>query len=135
MKTLAGVGLILAGAVIYGNFHFKRLRALQRDGVPVTGWVTGKSAGDDKLVHYAFRANDQVKTGHDLTGEGTPDFTSIKVGDEIIVFYDRQNPDISCLGDPKERLRTGHNAFVYLLIATVPLIALALRRELARASA
>jgi hypothetical protein len=134
-KIALAAALLLTAGLLYRQRDWPRHWRLYKHGVAASGWVTGKSDGPDKLVHYAFATPLKTFTGSGEADYGNPSYDALSPDDQVVVYYLPENPDVSCLGDPKARLREQHAAMVWILLPGLAAAAYALRGELKRASA
>ena len=107
-------------------------RELAKKGRAATGWVTAKGLNGSRKVNYSFAANGRIYSGEGRAGFGTPRFKDISKGDEALIFYLPQKPEISVLGDPQAHLRQQNRLLAFLFTLIAVLAFFALRRELRR---
>lgn len=119
-----------AGIVAYTHRDWVRYERLSRDGVMTQGWVTGKSDDKQRKVYYAFRTDVKMFTDTGTGGFGNPEFEQLGEGDEVLVYYLRSDPEVSCLGDPSDRVRRQNIALIWVLLPSAALGGWALSREL-----
>ena len=94
------------------------------------GWVTAKGLDGSRLVNYSFMVGQSLHSGIDKAGLGSPDYDSLGVDDDVIVYYLPEDPDVSSLGDPKDHLRAQNRYLLLGLLACVPVLWISVRREL-----
>lgn len=133
-KGLAGLAAAAFMGAFLLNSDWPKYRRLMDHGAGTDGRVTDKGLGGGREVHYAFMVGGRPYSGSGRAGYGNPEYEQLSVDDEVVVFYLPQNPDVSCLGDPKEHLRDQNRVISLALLAFVPVLLLALARELRRAS-
>jgi hypothetical protein len=129
-KALLALALAAAGYVAYTHRDWVRYERLSRGGVMSQGWVTGKSDAKRGLVYYAFETPRKVFTDTGSGGFGNPDAAQLNEGDKVLVYYLPDNPDVSCLGDPSDRVREQNIALVWILLPAAGVAGWALSREL-----
>ncbi|HEY8841970.1 MAG TPA: DUF3592 domain-containing protein [Candidatus Dormibacteraeota bacterium] len=57
-------------------------------------------------VHYTFSSNGNTYDGYDYSGKGgNPPYSLLRLGDEIRIAYEQNNPAASCACDPTSDLR------------------------------
>lgn len=131
--------LLLAGAAgcaafVWSQREWLRYRRFQSEGVPVTGWITSKSAGPEKVVYYAYAAGGVVRGGSGKAGIGTPDFELIEPDERVAVYYLPSAPEESLLGAPKEHLRAQNRVLSWALLFFLPALARFVLAEFKRLS-
>ena len=133
----AFLAVILAGGGLFAYRHrdWGRYERLRRAGVFTTGRVTGKSDAKLRQVYYAFDTARKMFTDIGTGGYGNPEFERLETGDPVLVYYLPDDPDVSCLGDPSDRVRDQHNTLVWVLLPGLALAGWALSRELRRHAA
>ena len=131
-----GLALLLAAGGLFAYRHrdWARYERLSRRGVFTKGWVTGKSDGKRGLVYYAFGTPRKVFTDAGTGGHGNPDFDRLDEGDTVLVYYLPEDPDVSCLGDPADRLREQNVALIWVLLPGAAAAGWLLSRELRKAA-
>ncbi|HRI22344.1 MAG TPA: hypothetical protein PLA68_15385 [Panacibacter sp.] len=112
MKNLMVLGVIwlvwLMIGILIGYFaiYSPELNLLSESGVQTYGVVNSTEPENHAMVIYSFRVNDRTFQGASSSGDGTKPFKDIKVGQEIVVTYDSNNPEISIAGWPQTEIRT-----------------------------
>jgi hypothetical protein len=133
-KTLAGLSGVAALGAFLLSSDWPKYRRLMDHGAGVDGRVTGKGLVGGRKVHYSFLVGGRLYSGTGRAGYGNPEYDQLSEDDEVIVFYLPKNPDVSCLGDPKEHIRDQNRVMSLALLVFTPVLLLALGRELRRAS-
>jgi hypothetical protein len=129
-KTLRGkkllVGWLLATLFsgIVGTFILgvPRYYRLEMHGIPLEGSIAELQPYNHGSVIYQYQVDGQILTGGGHGGDIDADFSELRLGQMVSIFYDPANKADSCMGDPKRHLYqqlTG-NAF----IATFPTLML-----------
>lgn len=131
-RVILALALLVTGVFLYMHRDWAVYRRLAKDGLGTDGWVTGKDE-KTKRVDYAFNGPKKMNTGSGRAGYGNKEFDELAVGDSVIVYFAPDDPNVSCLGLPAERLRAQHGVMVWAFILLVPTIGWALRAELKRA--
>lgn len=119
LGAAAGLGLLV---FLYSQRDWLVYREFQDHGVPVTGWITAKSTGKDKLVYYAYEAGGKTYGGSGLPGVGTPDFELIEPDERVAVYYLPYAPERSLLGAPKEHLKAQTRVLNWALVIFLPVL-------------
>ena len=132
LALAAAVGL--AAAFRIGAFQWPHYRLLQERGVGTDGWVTALDLGRSPRIYYSFRAGDRQYSGVWREAYKNPEPGELAAGDRVIVFYLPQDPDVSCLGDPKELLRDQNRIMSLFLVGFGSAILWLVGKELRRAS-
>lgn len=89
-------------------------------GIPVYGRVVSKDEENHRLVVYSYDVDGVQYTGSGHGGAGNPPFDQIVVGQEILVFYDREKREDSIMGYPQTDLQST-NQFVWAITITLPI--------------
>lgn len=134
-KALLACLLAAAGVFAYSHRDWARAERLRRTGMLTTGRVTGKSDAKRRQIYYAFDTPRKMFTDVGTGGYGNPDYDHLEEGDPVIVYYLPEDPDVSCLGDPGDRVRDQHNTLMWVLLPGFALGGWALSRELRRHAA
>lgn len=107
-------------------------RRLTHGGRATTGWVTAKGLNGERKINYSFAADGRIYSGQGRAGFGTPNFSALQKGDDVLVFYLPQEPEISVLGDPGDHLRQQNRVLAFVLTFIALAVFLAIRKELRR---
>jgi hypothetical protein len=110
---LAGVGYSL------GSFVFDRSEAdsFAEKGNPVYGKVTAKDPNNHAAVSYIYKVNEKEFQGIGGAGRGNPSFDQLQIGQQVVVFYNPLNPQISMLGYPQLQAKANQNVIWFTTIA------------------
>lgn len=121
-----GLWLIGALAITIPISHINLIRfyQLEREGVRTSAVVTNLQPDNHQSVYYSFEVAGKTYSGAGWAGFGNPEFRSLTVGQNLIVYYLRADPRISCAGIP-EKLIENEVPPITLAGITVPLLALA----------
>ena len=100
------VGLWLLGAIACGAFglYFFSVRlfyGLKSYGVETTGIVTQLQPANHQAVYYSFEVPGSTYSHIGRAGFGHPEFRSLTVGQNVVVYYLPDDPSRSCLGNPE----------------------------------
>ncbi|MDE2040378.1 MAG: hypothetical protein KGO96_14205 [Elusimicrobia bacterium] len=128
-KLLLALSLGAALLFAYWNRDWLRYERLSSRGVATKGWVIGKREAA-RRIDYAFKTPRKIFTASGVAGHGNPSFERIEQGDWLLVFYLPENPDVSCLGDPADRLHARDAALLWVLLPGVAAAGWLLSREL-----
>src|SRR4051812_17603912 len=99
-RLILALAIAVAGYAAYTHKDWIRYERLGRGGQMTQGWVTGKSEGKGKgkrEVYYAFRTPRKVFTDTGSGGFGNPEFDQLEEGEEVLVYYLPEDPDVSCM--------------------------------------
>jgi hypothetical protein len=107
-------------------------RRLAHGGRATMGWVTAKGLNGKQRVNYSFTVDGRVYSGLGRAGFGTPEFPNLNKGDDVLVFYLTQDPEVSVLGDPGEHLRQQNRVLAFVLTFIAIIAFVVIRRELHR---
>lgn len=88
-------------AIGLGGINIPSLYPLARRGVKTVGTVTDFEPNNHRTVHYAFEADGKAFSG---SQEGGVDGGATTTSAKHAVFYLPENPNTSCIGDPKPML-------------------------------
>ena len=99
---------------------------LSDDGVMTKGRVTKKEPENHRTIYYSYEVLGHTYSGMGSSRNGNPDFEDISIGQEVIVFYDPQTPEISYLGYPKHHFQVNlvGVVFITLVLPTFMLVPL-----------
>jgi hypothetical protein len=81
--------------------HYQRLTR----GVRGIGVVTALEPGNHQTVLYKFDAGGKTYSGAGRAGFGNPGFGGLSVGQSVIIYYDSDDPNESCVGIPAELIK------------------------------
>ena len=114
--------MVVACLVLFKSASWQKYPALARYGILVEGKIIKKDSDNHQTLHYQYIVSNGIftGTGHGLEG-GIPPFDSISIGDNVLVCYDSRNPNLSCLGDPKQEAKYAETR-TYLLSLVFPTI-------------
>src|SRR5215475_10046603 len=100
--------LLTVGALVFGILvlRWPIYHALAVDGVATRGKVAAKEPENHRFVRYSYVVGGIPYNGIGSAGFGNPEFEEISIGDEVIVYYNPETPQISFLGDPKHQLES-----------------------------
>jgi hypothetical protein len=100
--------LICAGAIAFwiSGGSWGKYSGLVRRGVPTQGIVEKTEPNNHAQVRYFYDVGGQRYFGVGRAGFGNPSFDLLKPGVQVLVFYDPEHPDDSCLGSPTVLLRS-----------------------------
>lgn len=133
LPAAAAVILFAAAAwLVFSQRDWIHYRRLDKGGRGADGWVTSKSSGPDRLIYYSFKVGSRQFDGVQEADGATPEFDSLGIGDDLVVFYLSADPAVSCVGAPTEHLREQNLVLAWgMLLGIWPAIWL-MRRELRR---
>jgi Protein of unknown function (DUF3592) len=80
---------------------FPETWGLFRRSAEVSGVVIDKDPKNHASVTYSYNVNSRQYVDSSNTGDENPPFESLKTGDAVRVYYDREHPSISTLKDPQ----------------------------------
>jgi Protein of unknown function (DUF3592) len=123
-----GIGLLI--------FNSSSLNHFVEKGVPIYGRVTLKEPDEHQLVTFTYEVNGKQYTGIGNADRGNPAFDKIQIGEQVVVFYDSENPEESILGYPRlyARANNGMALFLAIFLPIFPLILTSIILLLYRAS-
>ncbi|HTK27409.1 MAG TPA: DUF3592 domain-containing protein [Pyrinomonadaceae bacterium] len=107
LKHLAILSLILVVlfgttyAIWYFAFPLDHLDYLANHGIAIYGWVVKKDPENHAAVTYSYVVDNVRYSGTGGSGRGNPRFDQLQQGDQVVVFYDPNNPADSFLGYPQ----------------------------------
>ena len=85
-------------------------------GQTIYGTVKNKDRENHRLIGYMYTVNGRQYSGTGHSGSGNPDFDEIDIGQQVIVAYDRKNPEKSVLGYPEDYLARENGAANFLSV-------------------
>lgn len=93
------------------------------NGVGVYGKVIAKEPENHRTVRYSYVVGPQTFVGAGHGGRGNPSFIELKIGDPVRVYYDTEEPSISCMGYPwvHQQVEMGGIIFLVVLLPLFPL--------------
>jgi len=113
--ALSGVGYGI-GAFIFDEAQTE-LRHFVEDGKPIWGKVIAKDPENHATIRYTYVVDGTSYSGQGGSGRGNPRFDDIKVGDNVVVYYDPTDPAKSFMGYPQYKLQASYSVVVFLAIA------------------
>jgi Protein of unknown function (DUF3592) len=115
-----GVLFVAIALIVALNITDRSKYQTLSQGVGVYGTVASKDAANHQIVRYTFQVGAQSYDGVGHGGHGNPSFDNLNVGDRVVVFYDPNNPTLSCMGYPQSQARVNNAGIMFMVIA-VPL--------------
>jgi hypothetical protein len=115
--TLVIVWILLTFlGVWFGNqiFDSSEIYPLVVRGESVWGTVKTKDKENHRTIGYVYSVDEREYSGTGQSGFGNPDFEEIRIGEDVIVIYDPQNPEKSYLGYPEYELAANGRAASFL---------------------
>ena len=116
--AFAGLGLAI-GLTLTDWLKYRSLSS----GVRTYGRVIAKEPENHQLVRYSFGVGQESFEGVGHGGRGNPPFQQLNVGDQVVVFYDAANPNLSVMGNPSshQKVELGGIVFLVLFLPLFPL--------------
>ena len=113
-----GVWLVFAGLAILIGLRFTDFLSYQHlsRGTGTYGKVVAKEPENHQIVHYSFIVGEKTFTGIGHGGRGNPPFKNLEIGQQVVVFFDPQNPNSSCMGYPESHRGVEMAGIVFLLL-------------------
>ncbi len=132
---LWGLVLFIFGAAIFSFWlnnaaRWPDYKKIAQHGKATTGWVTAKGLNKSRKINYSFAADGRIYSGVGRAGFGTPEFKDLNKGDEVLIFYLPEKPEISVLGDPKSHLRQQNRLLAFMFTFIAIFAFLIIRREI-----
>jgi hypothetical protein len=93
-----------------------RFYLLDKHGVLVKAQVLSIEPNNHEQVYYSYKADSKYFNNIGSAGFGNPDFKMIMPGMELKAFYLPNEPEISCLGNPKFLFKNELTACLLVLI-------------------
>jgi uncharacterized protein DUF3592 len=129
--------LLTIAALVFGilSLRWPTYYGLAVEGVATRARVTAKEPENHRFVRYSYIVDGIFHDGLGNAGFGNPAFEQISIGDEVIVYYDPRNPEVSFLGDAKHQLNSITRGVVFITVCLPLFVVLALvarDRKLAR---
>jgi hypothetical protein len=115
-----GIWLVLAAifALVVGTLFRRPYDELVSNGVVTEGLIRQKEPDNHQNVHYSYVVGSETYWGIGHGGQGAmPVFEKLQIGQKVLVVYDRRQPTLSCLGDPKQHLKSAN--FLTVLAAVL----------------
>ena len=78
-------------------------RHLAQVGIKAVGRVTAKEPENHNFVRYTFQVNGKSYDGIGSAGGENPEFEELRIGTNVNIYYDPENPDFSFLGNPHKQ--------------------------------
>ncbi len=106
MLRITSIWLVVFAAMLSPNITtLKHEYRLKKSGIPIAGIVESKVA--HQSVIYSFTVNSAEYRSKGRTGLArVPAYESISIGDRLPVYYLKQGPTVSLLGDPTELFKS-----------------------------
>jgi hypothetical protein len=116
--VFAGLGFAI-GLTLTDWLRYRSLSS----GVGTYGRVIAKEPENHQIVRYSFKLGQQSFEGVGHGGRGNPPFQQLNVGDQVVVFYDAANPNVSVMGNPSshQKVELGGIVFLVLFLPLLPL--------------
>jgi hypothetical protein len=102
---------------------------LSADGIPTQGVVTATEPQNHEIIRYSYKVGGQAYSGVGHGGNGNPDFVSIRAGQQVLVYYDANNPQVSTLGYPKNQLQVNLTGIIFAALVGPTIIVISLIRR------
>ncbi len=113
-----GLGIVLTIGV--GSLNWVRYYQLTKGGLEAEGWVEALEPENHQLVRYAYVVDLHLYRGTGTAGYGNPEFRALRTGSRLRVFYLPTAPQVSVIGNPRDRL-TNETASIAALAVLGPL--------------
>ena len=102
---------------MFGNWAFgsSELDRFEKKGVSIYGKAIEKYPENHATIKYSYEIEGKQFFGFGNAGNGNAGFDEIRIGQKVIVFYDRESPEISMMGYPQSSFQA--NKFAIILSA------------------
>lgn len=107
LKWLVVWLLVFAAIALIGRQPWMNYYRLSQRGATVTG--IARASKPDLKVEYSFELNGRSYVG---LGRRQINGSEISPGSQVLVHYLPDNPNVSCLGDPKKLFKTESLVFL-----------------------
>ena len=84
-----------------GSINWQNYGRLARNASSCSGVVVDRFPSRHQIVSYKYEVDGVLWTGEMQSRSPNPAFELLHPGDKVAVYYDRNNPGNSLLGDPK----------------------------------
>lgn len=89
---------------LFGNMKWLTYVKLMTNGIATTAIVTTTACSNNMTFSYRFNIDEKSFTGSGGDGYGNPPCSSLKPGDEAMIYYLASEPGTNIPGDPASRL-------------------------------
>ncbi|HEY0319835.1 MAG TPA: DUF3592 domain-containing protein [Pyrinomonadaceae bacterium] len=122
----ATIILGLIGAHLLGVYEFYRLTY---QGVQAEGVIYELDFKNHNAVLYNYKVGENTYSGGGFAGNIKADIGSLHTGQKVTIFYDPDNPEVSCLGDPDGKFSSSLSGTAFIgAIPTFFILSLIIRR-------
>jgi hypothetical protein len=123
LKTLlvsAFVWLVVQVAALigFGTLQWKSIYAIAASGAITKGKVVRLTPETHRTVVFEYTVSGRLFRGQRQPREPNPPLAGLKEGDDLTVFFDRQNPETSCLENPRSALRNETISVIFASVGT-----------------
>jgi hypothetical protein len=119
MQVAGWLALALIIPIVLGSLNLLKYRALVSGGVRAYGTILTLESENHQSVSYSYKASGVTYKGAGTAGYGNPSFQSLSQGDQLLLYYVATEPEVSSLGEPRERLQ---NEIVFVLSPSVLIV-------------
>jgi len=129
MKRLLLLWLVGASLLGFGlgSFNIPNLYPLTRRGVETAGTVTDFEPTKHRTVHYSFDVNGKSYSGSQQGGVEGQETSVFSISTRHAVFYLPDDPNVSCIGNPKPMLKNEIIPIVLAMLFIPPFFLLSAR--------
>lgn len=123
LRLLHRIGTIviscLAIILVVWVSGWNRYRRLTSDGREITGIVTARLPQEHRSIEYLYKVGQEKFVALGRAGNGNPEFDTLQVNDTVKVYYDPDDPAVSCMGYPSKYFRQANTGIVFMLVALI----------------
>ena len=120
MSGIAALWIILVPVYFVGSMCLHGYK-LTKYGIETKAYVKYLEPQNHRAVHYTFKVGAREYQGVGRAGFGNATFDQLSPGQEVVAFYLPSNPDMSCIGVPRQIL--WNNVVPLLLLAVISVAA------------
>ncbi|HEY5838767.1 MAG TPA: DUF3592 domain-containing protein [Pyrinomonadaceae bacterium] len=96
---------VVVGVAAGSFFELPKFYRLSRYGLATTGVVADLQPLNHRSVNYRYTANARTHRGGGHAGDIDRNFEEVRLDEGVLIFYDPENPGVSCMGQPSRHLR------------------------------
>lgn len=122
MRFIVAVTVAVAVSGCY-NEALPQRDLVQRQSTAI-GWIKHRDCANHGAVYYGFEVNGQAQAGR--APPGVLDCSRVKVGDAVKVYYDRANPAMHTLLEPRHLYEQERGYYIPIWLSVPALLLLLL---------
>ena len=110
--VFAAVGFIIG---LY-LFDWAKYRNLSNEGVAIYGKVITKEPENHQNIKYSYEVGEKSYIKNGTAGRGNSSFEELSIGDKVVVYYAKTNPNFSMMGYPQMYQQTALSGAIFCAI-------------------